>query len=263
MLPWLLRDAEKCTRVARDAAMKTFDASPGARHLLVAVVAMMSYGASTLVFGVGDPVRGARAFQACMACHSTKAGEHMTGPSLANIWQHKAGAVPGFHRSSDAMKHVELVWTEQTLDKWLSSPERLIPGTSMTFPGLGETKDRQDIIAYLEALSAGKPPTVEKRSSGMMSMAPGKVDLKAAPPQGQVTAISHCDDTYIVRTADGRSTKVWEFNLRFKTDSSNLGPSSGKPVIVGAGMQGDRASVVFAGPGEISGFITERCPDAM
>src|SRR6266404_644143 len=242
--------------------MKGFDASRIARHLLLVVVCMMSYGASTFASGMGDPARGARVFQACMACHSTKAGDHLTGPSLANIWQHKAGTVAGFHRYSDPMKHVELVWTEETLDKWLSSPDRLIPGTSMTFPGLGESRDRQDIIAYLEAVSAGKPPTAEKRSSGMMSMTPGKVDLKAAPRQGQVTAVSHCDDTYTVRTADGRTTKVWEFNLRFKTDSSNLGPSPGKPVIVGAGMQGDRASVVFAGPGEISRFISERCLNA-
>src|SRR6266849_4278512 len=116
--------------------MKRFDTSRRGRHALVAVFAMTSYVASTLAFGMGDSGRGARAFQACMACHSTKAGEHLTGPSLANIWQHKAGTVAGFHRYSDAMKHVELMWTEETLDKWLSGPERLIPGTSMTFLGL-------------------------------------------------------------------------------------------------------------------------------
>src|SRR6266404_4627302 len=87
-----------------------------ARHVLVAVVAITSYGASTLAFGLGDPARGARAFQACMACHSTKAGEHMTGPSLASVWQHKAGTVAGFYRYSEAMKHVELEWTEESLD---------------------------------------------------------------------------------------------------------------------------------------------------
>jgi cytochrome c len=74
-------------------------------------------------------------------------------------------------------------------------------------------------------------------------------DLKAAPPEGQVTAIKHCADTYALTTADGKTNKVWEFNLRFKTDSSTMGPHPGKPVIVGAGMQGDRASVVFAAPG--------------
>src|SRR5437016_98998 len=233
--------------------MKRLDASRNGRCMLLVIVAMTSYCVSTFAFGLGDPARGARAFQACMACHSIKAGEHLTGPSLADIWQHKAGTVAGFHRYSDPMKHVELVWTEETLDKWLSSPERLIPGTSMTFPGLRESKDRQDVIAYLKAVSEGKAPGKPQQGGGMMmNMQPAKENLKKAPPQGQVSAISHCGDTYNIRTADGKNNKVWEFNLRFKTDSSDLGPSPGKPVIIGAGMQGDRASVVFAAPSEVS-----------
>ena len=75
-------------------------------------------------------------------------------------------------------------------------------------------------------------------------------------------AIRHCGDTYTLKTADGKINKVWEFSLRFKTDSSALGPPRGKPVIVGAGMQGDRASVVFAGPGEVSGFTKKSCQRA-
>jgi hypothetical protein len=51
-----------------------------------------------------------------------------------------------------------------------------------------------------------------------------------------------------------------EFKLRLKTDLSDAGPRAGKPVIIGAGMQGDRASVVFASPAEISRFIRETCP---
>jgi len=35
----------------------------------------------------------------------------------------------------------------------------------------------------------------------------------------------------------------------------------GKPVIVGAGMRGDRASVVFAKPSEVSAFIGPECRD--
>ena len=84
--------------------------------------------------------------------------------------------------------------------------------------------------------------------------------LKNAPLQDQVTAISFCDHTYTVKTADGKVSKIWEFNLRFKTDSSELGPRPGEPVIVGAGMQGDRASIVFASPGEISALIRAECP---
>jgi cytochrome c len=70
-----------------------------------------------------------------------------------------------------------------------------------------------------------------------------------------------CDgkQSYTIKTADGNVSKAWEFNLRFKTDSSDVGPQRGKPVIVGSGMQGDRASIVFATPDEISKFIKESC----
>jgi len=54
-------------------------------------------------------------------------------------------------------------------------------------------------------------------------------------------------------------TNFWEANLRFKTDSSDAGPAAGKPVIMRAGMMGDRASVFFAAPDEISAFIKHRC----
>jgi cytochrome c len=128
----------------------------------------------------------------------------------------------------------------------------------MTFPGVRESKDRQDVIAYLRAVSEGKEPSAEPRIGGMM-MQSRKADLKQAPPAGQIVSLSYCGDTYTVKTADGKTSKVWEFNLRFKTDSSKDGPLPGKPVIVGAGMQGDRASVVFAAPGEISSFIKQAC----
>ena len=199
----------------------------------------------------GDPKRGAQAFRQCMACHSVAAGEQMTGPSLAHIWNRKAGSVEGFLRYSDPMKRADVVWNEATLDRWLSNPEAFLPGTSMTFPGLKQSQARQDLIAYLKAVSVGKAPPAQRG---------GKLDLRKAPPEGQVTSIKHCGDTYTVDTADGKSQKIWEFNLRFKTDTSKLGPVPGKPVVVGAGMQGDRASIVFATPKEISESIKQACP---
>ena len=72
-------------------------------------------------------------------------------------------------------------------------------------------------------------------------------------------SIRYCRDTYTVETADGKVEKIWEFNLRFKSDSSKLGPAPGKPVVVGAGMQGDRTSVVFNSPKEISQFVQPSC----
>jgi cytochrome c len=198
----------------------------------------------------GDPKRGAQVFRQCMACHSVAAGEHMTGPSLAHMWNRKAGSVEGFLRYSDPLKRADVVWNEATLDKWLANPEKFIPGNTMTFPGLKESQARQDVVAYLKAVSEGKAAGARRN----------KLDLRKAPPEGQVTAIRHCGDTYTVDTADGKTQKIWEFNLRFKTDTSKLGPAPGKPVVVGAGMQGDRASIVFASPKEISESIKQACP---
>ena len=208
----------------------------------------------------GDPKRGARVFGQCMACHSVKPGEHLTGPSLAHVWNHKAGAVEGFMRYSEALKRAEVTWDDATLDQWLSNPDRFVPGTSMTFAGIKESKDRQDIVAYLRAVAENKAPQAAPGGRGMMGMRAQKLELSKAPPEGQVRAIKYCGDTYTVETADGKSQKIWEFNLRFKTDSTKLGPAPGKPVVIGAGMQGDRASIVFASPKEISNTVKQSCP---
>ncbi len=207
----------------------------------------------------GDPARGARVFRACAVCHSLRPAEHMTGPSLGHVWGRKAGTAEGFRRYSDAMKRSAITWNARTLERWLADPDAFIHGTSMMFPGLRSAGDRGDVIAYLHAVSEGKAEPAP-RSGGMMGGG-GRANLREAPPEGRVTRLAHCGDTYTVTTADGRSTRVWEFNLRLKTDASRLGPPEGRPAIVGAGMRGDRASIVFAKPAEISPFVKEECGD--
>ena len=186
----------------------------------------------------------------------------MTGPSLAHVWGREAGTEEGFQRYSDALKSSGITWNAQTLDTWLTDPAAFVPGSAMPFPGISNAVERQDVIAYLKAVSEGKAPGSQAQArmgGGMMGGGQRRINLKSALPEGQVTSLEHCRDTYAVKTADGRTNKVWEFNLRLKTDSSPDGPLPGKPVIVGAGMQGDRASVVFASPAEISSFIKESC----
>ncbi len=211
-----------------------------------------------------DSQRGAQAFGACAACHSVKAGEHMTGPSLADIWGRKAGSAEGFMRYSDALNNSSVVWNDQTLDKWLANSTAFIPGNAMSFPGINDTKTRRQLIAYLKAVSEGKapPPTRQdggKMESGMTGSRAGPANLKQASADAQVASLTHCRDTYTIKTASGETHKIWEFNLRLKTDSSLRGPEAGKPVITGSGMMGDRASIVFASPAEVSTFIKESC----
>jgi cytochrome c len=131
----------------------------------------------------------------------------------------------------------------------------------MTFPGLTDAGHRADLIAYLEAVTQGQAapaPRGGMRGGGMMGGGE-RPNLKEAGKERQVTAIRYCGDGYRVTTAGGQTRTFWEFNLRFKTDSSPDGPAKGKPVLLPAGMMGDRASIVFAGPDEIGTMIERRC----
>ena len=84
-------------------------------------------------------------------------------------------------------------------------------------------------------------------------------NLRMLSPGQHVQKLSHCGDTYTVSTEDGKFHAFWERNLRFKTDSSEIGPQAGAPAMVEAGMMGDRADVIFSAPEEISTFIIEHC----
>jgi len=216
----------------------------------------------------GDAARGKKDFLKCAVCHSAAPNTHKTGPSLAGVWGREAGTVEGFSRYSDALRNSGVVWNDQTLDAWLQEPRKLIPGTTMTLAPIRDATERRNIIAYLKQLASGNQETASggrestPGGGGMMGMM-GSSDLadvsKPATAQ-QVTSVRYCRDTYQVTTADGNTLKFWEFNLRFKTDSTSNGPPSGKPVLLPAGMMGgDRSFVVFRGPREISGFIEEKC----
>jgi cytochrome c len=209
-----------------------------------------------------DAELGARLFaRACAACHSLAPGENMTGPSLAGIWGRDAGRLKSFERYSPALKAANVAWSAQTLDAWLKSPARFIPNNDMTFGGISDADQRRALIAFLHAQSSGDMPAgAAGQGGGMMGgMTPHFTDLKKVGPDRQVRSIRLCRDSYFVTTADGRTKPFWEPNLRFKTDSSATGPLAGRPAILPAGMMGDRASVFFASPGEISPFIRHQC----
>lgn len=202
-------------------------------------------------FAAGDAAQGARVYRACVACHSLQSGVNMTGPSLAGVFGRKAGSLASFLRYSDGLRRSGVTWNEDTLDAWLHNPEKMISGNYMGFPGIQDAKARADLIAYLKVAS---------QDEALKAPAPRPLpDLKNAPQNARVTAIRHCRDTYFVTVASGETTPLWEFNVRFKTDSSENGPLPGQPVVVGGGMQGDRAQVVFSNPREISGFVKEGC----
>ena len=228
-------------------------------------ILILCLGASQ-THAAGNLAQGQRLFGTCAACHSLQPDQSMTGPSLAGLWNRKAGSLDSFSRYSPALKSANIVWNDKTLDDWITNPQHLVPGNEMTFDGIKDARQRADLLAFLkEATQHGASVAQQSESmrgmGGMGGMMGGRQvpNLKHLDPENRVQAITYCKDTYTITTANGQTRRFWERNLRLKTDASAEGPEKNAPALVGAGMMGDRADVIFADPSEISAHIAAKC----
>jgi cytochrome c len=99
----------------------------------------------------GDPKAGEAVYSRCLGCHSLEVNR--TGPKHCGVLGRRAGTAPGFEYSP-AMARSKLVWNEQTLDRFLADPLKTVPGTTMTYAGVPDAKERADLLAYLKKVSA-------------------------------------------------------------------------------------------------------------
>jgi cytochrome c len=109
----------------------------------------------SMAFAQGNADNGKAIFAGrCGSCHYVvKDRGNPLGPNLDGFFGRPAASEDGFSTYSEALKKSGLVWNEETLDKWLTSPSHLVPGTRMAgFPGLTSETQRADVIAYLSAL---------------------------------------------------------------------------------------------------------------
>jgi len=125
----------------------TFQARLTAAPLLVATALAFANDASSTAL-VGDAVRGRDLYQACAACHSVD--ENDLGPRHRGVFGRRAGSVADYSYSA-ALKASGLTWDKTTLDRWLTNPSQLVPGTKMYFK-MDDPASRADVIAYLELL---------------------------------------------------------------------------------------------------------------
>ena len=54
---------------------------------------------------------------------------------------------------SAALKASRLKWDEKNLDRWLSDPQKLVPGQKMDY-AVPDAVDRAELVAYLKSLPA-------------------------------------------------------------------------------------------------------------
>ena len=94
----------------------------------------------------GDAGRGEQLYEACTDCHSLDKND--VGPRHRGVYGRKAGSLPDY-AYSEALKSSNIVWNEETLDKWLTDPQTLVPGAKMFFH-LENPQNRADVIAFLK-----------------------------------------------------------------------------------------------------------------
>ena len=99
-----------------------------------------------------DAVRGEQVYARCQACHALAVDR--VGPRHCGLFGRLAGSVPGYGYSP-AMKASGITWNDKTLDRFLTKPLSVVPGSTMTYDGIADPKDRADLIAYLQHANAG------------------------------------------------------------------------------------------------------------
>jgi len=97
---------------------------------------------------IGDAGHGKTLYQGCQACHAID--ENDLGPRHRGVVGRRAGSLQDYPYSA-ALKNSGLTWDEATLNRWLTNPSALVPGTRMFFR-IDDAQARADIIAYLKQL---------------------------------------------------------------------------------------------------------------
>lgn len=130
---------------------------------IACVLAMLAAGGASLgaqspPLLPGNAANGERQFnRRCTGCHSLI--EHRIGPRLGDVYGRRAGSVAGF-RYSDAVAAQGFVWSDSTLDRWLSGPRDFIRGAAMRVK-IANDPERADIIAYLRTVTLATDPARE------------------------------------------------------------------------------------------------------
>src|SRR6476620_7321215 len=118
-----------------------------------------------------DAASGEKIFIQCKACHQIGENDkNAVGPGVHGLFGRKAGTIKGYSYSA-ANKSSGITWDEATFREYIRDPRAKIPGTKMTFPGLKDPKQIDDIVAYLKQFdSTGKKAVSVPAASKLAKM---------------------------------------------------------------------------------------------
>lgn len=123
---------------------------------------------------------GAQIAKQCAICHNFQEGQGpKIGPDLYGVVGRKIATAPGFNYTA-GLKALGGTWTFDQLNKWITDPRAMVPGTAMTFAGLSSEKQRADVIAYLDSLSKTPVPLPKASAAPAAASAPAAANAPAA-----------------------------------------------------------------------------------
>jgi cytochrome c len=102
----------------------------------------------------GDVAAGQRVFNQCRACHVVdNNGRNGVGPNLHTVFGRRAASIEGFRYSANLRTLGEQghVWNADNLRAYLRNPKDVAPQGIMSFPGLRNEQQINDVIAFLRS----------------------------------------------------------------------------------------------------------------
>jgi cytochrome c len=121
--------------------------------LAAPLLAVLAFGAPQPA-AAQDAEAGRRVYNQCRACHTIDAGgRNGVGPNLHGVVGRKAGAIDGFRYSADMKAKADggLTWNEETLRAYIANPKAVVPAGSMSYPGLKNEQQMNDLLAFMKA----------------------------------------------------------------------------------------------------------------
>ncbi len=118
------------------------------------IVATVLIGASTGIALAQDATKGAAVFKKCAICHNIGPGAtNKIGPELNGLDGRHSGSAAGYDYS-EANKKSGIVWNKDMFEKYINDPRGVVPGTKMTFAGIQNKHEVEDLWAYVSQFDA-------------------------------------------------------------------------------------------------------------
>jgi glucose/arabinose dehydrogenase/cytochrome c2 len=166
-----------------------------------------------------DPNAGKLAFrEQCALCHSAEPSDNggSQGPSLNGVFGRHAAGDPSYPYTKP-LANSGLTWDAPTLDRFLSAPNALVPGSAMVV-AVTDNDTRANIIAYFQAVKEGRfedvastsatPPPPQQTSLTAAAPTKGSADWKQdAPGRAHRIDLAHLPAPFDTPSAVNR-TKI-------------------------------------------------------